>query len=294
MGNLVCEVNTKNIPGLKQCVATYGVINGAWIFPLDFTGETFADMLLEATATTNINAISADRMFILGGANEMTTNVNEANFLETNVSEKVRTRKELLEIDLEFFNLKDCLWAKLQSLDNQKRQVMFITEGEAIMTSDNGTNALGAVCKIYVSNAKPPENKDDVWRIRVKFELVDDIGNFTKAFLPNEQTSGSWKPSSKEGIVDVTIVDNGSAVNSLVVDVTGDCDGREITGLVTADFVVTDAAGNTESVTVTAVGNTYTLAGILAADTYTVTLANQPTMTTKGYENQTPVAIAVS
>jgi hypothetical protein len=292
MGALNCVVDTQNITK-SQCEARYGLITKAMFSP-ENTGLSFADGLLESSWIAEANKTASERLTILPEANDVVRNAEETQFFEGNTSRRRRSRKGRVDFMMSFFDLADCEWEKYLSLDGQRRYVTFVTENEAIVGTDNGTNIQGMLCDIFVDEPTPPENKDGFWTTKVYIYLVETEANFTKVLLPNEQSSGSWRPSTLEGLVDVTITDNGSVVNSLVVDITGDCDNREITELITADFLVTDAANVTETVTATSSGNTYTLAGTLPADTYTVTLKNQPDMTTKGYENQISVDITVA
>ena len=292
---LQCGSGVDNVTQF-DCRARYGAINAIFLSPEE-KELTYANALLEATWTTEINKVTTERLYIMPLADDAIRNQEDAVFFEGNLSNRRKTRDGRVDFVLEYHDQRDCAWEKFRSFDNQRMYAYFLTENEAIIGGDDGTNLVSVPVDVFVSEPIPPENKDDMWKVMVHVYLIETVGNFAKAVLPNDSTYNTgtkWRPSDLRGIVDVTIVDNGSAVNSLVVDITGACDGREITSLVTADFLVKDDGGDTETVTVTVSGNTYTLAGTLLADTYIITLKNQPDMTTKGFENQTSVTITVA
>lgn len=96
-------------------------------------------------------------------------------------------------------------------------------------------------------------------------------------------------------IVDVTLTQVGSLTTTkIVVNVTAECDGTPISGLVTADFIVTKSSDGTAQ-TVTAaesatIPGQYTLTGT-GLVTGTVTLRAASLLTVKAYESDIVVAV---
>lgn len=289
MDVLQCGSSVNNVTQF-DCRALYGAINAVMLSPVEIE-MTYANALLESTFTALINATAASRTYIMPLADDAIRNQEDAVIREGNLSNRRKGRDGRIDFVLEYHDQRDCVWSKLKSFDNQRMYGLFTTENEAIIGGDDGTNLIGVPCDVFVSDPIPPENKDDVWKVLVHVYLIETVGNFAKAVLPNDSTyntSTKWRPSNLKGIVDVVITEVSAAAGSVVVDLTGACDGREITGLVAADFSVTGLASLTSS------GNTYTLSPTTTfTSPLTVTLANQPAMTTKGYENQTALTVTL-
>ena len=230
----------------------------------------------------------------------MIRNVEDPVFNDGNLSKRNRIRKGRVDIAFEYHDERDNVWAVYNSFDEQELYFFGVTENDGIVGGDDGTNFEAVPVDVFVSEPMPSETKDDPWKVMIYIYFKNTIDNFKRVVLPNDSTYNTgtlWSPSDLEGIVDVVITEGtGSATNSLKVAVAGKYDSRVVSTLVTADFIVTDAAGNTESVTASydSTSGEYTLAGTLPADTYTVTLENQPDMTTKGFECQSGDSVDIT
>ena len=134
-----------------------------------------------------------------------------------------------------------------------------------------------------------------------------DVGHAFSIYIDYYQPeqwddSGIWaKPTAfdiedLEGIINVALTLQSASSTEIVVDVKTKCGSVGVSGLVTADFLLTlDSDGSTVAVTATestTVAGRYTLAGTFTLAAHTLKTKDQPDATTKGYE--TPTAIAVT
>jgi hypothetical protein len=93
--------------------------------------------------------------------------------------------------------------------------------------------------------------------------------------------------------VELTIVD--ASATEVNVTVSNFCDGTEVMGLLTADFIFLDAAGDAQTFTAAASadGSSYILSGT-GLETGTLTLRAPSLLTVKAYESVGPVAVTIA
>jgi len=278
---LNCGSSIKNMTAF-QCEARYGAVDAVYLSLEEKSDITYANALVKATWTTNINEADATRLYIFPSASDAIRNQEDPVFFEGNLSKRRKVRDGRVDFAFEYHDQRDCVWSVAKSFNGQRMYAFFQTENEAIIGGDDGTNLLNVPVDVYVSEPIPPENKDGFWKVILYVYLVETEGNFAKAVLPNDSTYNTgtlWKASSLNGIVDCLLTAGAASAASVVFTVTGSCDAREVAGLVLADFTITGAASMSN------VGNVYT---VLPTTTFTsplvITAKNQPTMTTKGYE----------
>lgn len=101
--------------------------------------------------------------------------------------------------------------------------------------------------------------------------------------------------SQLERLTDVELTVIGTPSDTEVtVTVSNFCDGTEVMGLLTADFIFLDAAGDAQTITAapSADGSSYILTGT-ALETGTITLRAPSLLTVKAYESVGPVAVTI-
>lgn len=293
-----CGSGVSNVTNFN-CNTRYGMINAFWLSKAQTT-LSYANALLQALWITKINEAESTRVFIFPGADDVTIVNDGIKFKETNVSKRSLVRQGIDDFTFDYYNQKDCVWNIFKTFNGQEMYAFMLTEKGVILGADNGTSLVAVPCEVIVSEPMPPVNKDEPWKISIYIRLSNTEGNYARAVAPNDSTYNTgtlWNPSALEGIIDVTLTEVGSSSTTvIVVDITGACDGREIDApLVTADFQVYDVSGAAyEVVTVTNSGNRYTITGTFTAGDYIITLKNQPTMTTKGYEYQSSLTVTTS
>lgn len=295
MNILTCGTTVNNV-AKTQCRVNYGMPNRAF---LSFVKKSYsyANALLEATWTTDINLAASSRLYILPPAHDVTNEIEEATIKDGNLLRRYKIRDGREAITFMYENVKDCFVKDLKTFDGMAMYAFLCTESDAIIGGDDGSNLVQVPVDVVVTDYKLPENKDGAYSCAVTLYFRNTKGNKDLFILPNDgnyNTGTLWSPNDLDGIVDVEMTEVSASGTEIVVDVTAECDGREITGLVTADFQVLASNGSSVSVTVTASNNRYTLAGTFAADTYSISLKNQPDMTTKGYETQSTLSVTVS
>ena len=284
-----CVVDIDNI-SRADCKAKYGQIIGVFL-ESDNTGMTFANSLLEATWTAKINAAIGSRLYI-PSLNSMPSdavrNVEEPVFKTGNTGKKIKSRDG--KVDYKFtFDLVTLEQAeRINSLDSFRGYAYFVAKNGVIIGSKTSTNLIPVEVDVFTSEIMSPENEDGFWSIDVYVNIVPTSGYFTKAIIPT-----AFNPLDFQGIkdIDVTVISSSAASKTVVFDVVTTQDGTPVSDLATAtDFRVALASSDVAvtSNSITNVGNRYTL--VLSAATvaaYTIKLINQPSMTVKGYEQQT-------
>lgn len=284
---LNCSQSVYNMTAY-ECEARYGVIDSGFL-SFEQQSNSYANALLEATWTGMINEVASTRVYVFPSADDAVRTQEDPVFFEGNLSKRRMVRKGRVSLALEYHAQRDCVWAVINSFNGQRMYFAARTENEAIIAGDDGTNFVFVPVDVYTSDPIPPENKDDEWKVILYIYFVETQGNFAKALLPYDSTYNSgtlWKASGLEGIVDVTMTEVSAAVSSVVVDITGLCDGREITGLVTADFTVTGLSSVAMSNNRATLTPTSTFTSPLSIE-----LKNQPSMTTKGYEMRSAITV---
>lgn len=288
-----CATTINNLQK-SLCSPSYGQIRKVWLDP-DDTGVTLVNALLQATWTTKVNLVEADRMYVLNeNPFDAVWEFGEAQILEGNTTMRKKANDGTQRLTLTYANLSLCKKDALKSLDGQTKYAYFITSNEYILGGGDSTNLKPVEVKIFVDEAHPSETANDLWKTNVHIDIVPTSGIWVNAVDPF--TANAWRPSLLNGIEDVLFSSITSDVSDgeVVFDVTTFCDGTEVVDLTThGDFLVKLASSGAALTTtgLTYVGNTATLAvtGLTEA-AHTIELKNQPTMTVKGYETRTPIS----
>jgi hypothetical protein len=151
-------------------------------------------------------------------------------------------------------------------------------------TSPDGTKFEGMECEVKPTGVKVPTSTGEVERRGVKIRFIRESEYNARRF----GVETTWADVI-EGLrdVEVSYVSLNEAKTAITVSVVRDCDGTPVLGLAAGDFVLTNDANETVSISsVTASGNNYILAvSALADDGYIVNLATPAAMTTFGYES---------
>lgn len=288
MANITCSTGFANITN-TGCEANYGQVVGVWLDE-DSAGVTYANALLEATWTTKINAARGARMFVINPtrAIDATRDFEDDVFLEGNTALRKKVRDGKIKFTFEYVGLTLCQANNLKTFDGGDLYAYFITANDVIMGGDSGTNLTPVQVETFVSNPIPQENSDDEWRVKFYVDIIPTKDYFKYAASAID-AAVPWNPSQTVGIKDLTLAEVSSSTSQVVVSVTGTCNIADlITDLSTTadqDFIIKDSTGATVSQSsITRSGNEYTILATLTTGTYTITLVNQPGMTTKGYE----------
>jgi hypothetical protein len=291
MADINCSTSSRNI--VKQnCVKDAGQPHSVWL-DVDNDGvATETTALLEATWTTKINATVGDRMIILRDADEVEWTSDDATVKETNTQKTIKTAAGKRTLKMSWYSLTTGMVEAFQALDQQNRYMYLITKKKHIIAgSADGTKVTPVECKLNIDNVKPASASEDLWTLEVNISVLDPDSLYKKMLSPNEQTTGAWDPTAKDGIVDVELTEVSAAAGSIVVDVNGKYDGREVSTLVTAgDWAYTGGA----IMSVANVGNRYTFTPTTTFATGVLSLDNQPSMTVKGVECQTADQLAIT
>ena len=292
----ICTTDRKNISH-AGCIGDYGTLAGAYIDYSGSTGLAYADAKLEANWIAKINAATDSRMYIINPkpiADEYAFDGDERQTTRSTTGKLILGRDGYDGIVFTYYNPTLAQVNRLRTFHNTTAPCYFYTNNEDIIADKNtaDTNIVGVNCNIYVSKFKNPENNDGNEMVTVSYYPTKTTDWQTKVLQKSEL---DFVPSELTGITDVvaTIVSSSVAGQEVVMNITGVPDGNEISSLSTVGdhlmTIVSSGAAVTLS-SVTNVGNVYTfVTSGMTAVPLSWTLANQPPMTVKGYENQTPL-----
>lgn len=196
-----------------------------------------------------------------------------------------------------FFQYSLFLMQKMYTLNGKSgRVILYDGAGNGLGTSPDGTKFKG----LYVKNirvGKPflPDTKDDVMRIGITFEF-SNLEEYTEDIAAIKVDFAD----ELNGLLDVTVayVSSNVAKTEHTITVTKVCDGSAVSGLVTADFLLTDDTPTAESFTAaessTVLGTYVLTTSALGADGYIVNLNIPSVMTTDGYESTGAATFTIS
>ena len=294
---LSCGSSVSNVTEF-QCSANYGVINSGLLSFVE-NKLTYSNALLEASWTTELNKEASTRTYVFPAADDAIRNQEDPVFTEGNLSKRTQVRKGRTDIAFEYHSQRDCVNTVINTFNGQRMYFIARTENEALVGGDDGTNFVYVPVDVFTSDPIPSENKDDPWKVILYVYYVNTIGNFDKFVLPDDETYNTgtlWKPSGLEGLIDATMTEISASATEIKVHIEGNCDEREMTEAVTADFeLLLVSTGATVAVTATHDGGgDYTLAGTFTLAAHTLGFKNQPDMTTKGWETQSTLSITPS
>lgn len=267
---------------------------------LAFTTAAF-EFATRTAAETQANwqtGIQAKSVFPLGQVLEQaSSDTEDGTFTSANGHVTIPTSKGKW-VKTYFFQHTVFLMRKLNSLNGKSgRLILFDGAGNGLGTTPDGTKFKG----IYVKNirvGKPmlPDTKDDVMRIGVTFEF-SNLDEYTSEFAAISVDFAD----ELNGLLDATVtyVSSNVAKTEHTVTVAKLCDGSAVTGLVAADFTISDDTPTVESIVSVAesstVPGTYVITtAALGADNYTVNLVAPSAMTTDGYESTGAASFTIS
>lgn len=279
MSTISCATTLKNI-SLPQCFVKYGAVYALWLDPLNTGVADAATGLLENTWITKINASTGTRMRVVKNPDNVEWENEDIQFVEGNMKRRKKLRPGNRRLKMSWHDLDVDTTERIQSLDGYTGYAYVITDNKYIITgSEDGTKLTPVEIEIFVDNPIQPNGKDELWMLDVYVDFINPDDMNKLAIAPADQTSGSWNPKDIDGIVDVEFTEVSAAAGSVVVKAWGSVDGREVEGLVTADFNVTGLSSVASS------GNQYTLTPTTTfSSPLVIALNDQPAMTTKGFE----------
>lgn len=267
-------VTSRQNIALADKKTVYGVIVGMFLSETPFSFTDVDTAKLEASWDTEINKAAFERVFVLNHV-DLTEpdNQDDVLFVLPNSNTNIKISDGARNVKFTWHALPSCLMNKLRTFNEIIAYACFIHEKNYISGDlDSSLQFIPIEVRLRAENPKLTGGRDAPDTISVNLEIVDPDRLLREVIEP------SFDAKSKDGIIDVTLTEVSSSSTEIVVSVKTECDCSEVIGLVTGDFDV--------SSTSTVVDNedgTYTLSGTYTG-TVTVTLANQPTMTTKGYE----------
>jgi len=195
------------------------------------------------------------------------------------------------------FQIALCNLAALRTFNEVQGRAFIVTgDGQVFGTSPDGAKFKGfKLSEFHVSKLGGTDGTTKrMVELDYQFKLPTEMADYPAVPVLD------WDPLQLTGILDVTLTVTSSAEGSVVVNVTRDCDGENVTGLVIGDFLVLASDGTTEMTPDSfgeSGGGTYVLtysAPVLPADTYTINLATPANQTTGGYEGGTIVSFTIS
>ena len=298
MSRLDCSTNLLNSGG-ADCAFDPGAVIGYVLTPVDYEIESIVTANLEATWTSLINLAEGSRGFPViydGYLQAIAPTDDDPVFEDGLYGVRSKARDGNKRNTMTYFNLSPCITKAMKSYDNQIFRAFEITNnGYWLGYSSDGTKAQGFKVKFFAKHGQKPADDATGWKQTYYVDYVDP-NEFDKNVIFGKPTAFDIK--ELEGIKNVYFTEDSSGTSAIVVDVKGNCDNVGVSGLVTADFVLTlDSTGAEVTVTVTESSTTlgrYSLAGTFAEAAHTLNLRQQPTMTTKGYESAGSIAITPS
>ncbi|MFA6619311.1 MAG: hypothetical protein WCT23_09620 [Candidatus Neomarinimicrobiota bacterium] len=186
-----------------------------------------------------------------------------------------------------------CVSAKLRGFNGQKGRIFIFYESGVILgTSSDGVKVQGLTLNNLEVEKRPMTDNATLSLSKVMLRLNDAT---EKEDRPVTCLPTSWSFADLYGLLDVDIVASSPTVAGLVIDVTVECSGDPLVGLVKTDVIIKDSAGATKEVTTLTdnTGGNYTVALTLTAGDYTVTLASAATLSIEGYESSGEVSFTV-
>lgn len=288
-----CSVSKGNT-GLSQCLDDLGYDYMLLHTPTDYEIDTEANAKLEATYLTGINAHNIYPMPAFEKIEDTSEDdVNE----DTSLGNSIPVREGKYGATGSF-RVALCNLAALRTFNNVKGRVFIVTSnGKIFGTSPDGTKFKGfELSKFKVSLLKGTDGTTARW-VHLEYQLANptEMGDF-----PAVPDITAWNPTTLVGVKDVTVTVVSSSATSVVVDVSGNCDGEGVEGLVVGDFqFLNDSAVEQTPTSVTDnEDGTYTCAftdaAQLAADDYTVDLLDPASQTTGGYESAAAASFTIS
>lgn len=196
------------------------------------------------------------------------------------------------------FQVALCNLAALRTFNEVQGRAFIVTgDGQVFGTSPDGAKFKGfKLSEFHVSMLKGTDGTTKrMVELDYQFKLVTEMADYPAVPVLD------WDPLTLTGIVDCTLTVTSSAEGSVVVNVTRDCDGQAVTGLLVGDFTMLASDGTTEMLPGDGFAEngsgTYTFTfttPVLPDDTYTVNLTTPALQTTGGYEGGTAASFTIA
>lgn len=290
MAELTCISNWENISN-ELCSKAYGPVKS--VFLLKSLSE-ITDMdtaILEATWENLINSADADRLYVLNGFREVEWENGEDAVNEDSFGGKLKMVSGNRSMTGYYWETSRTKLRNLKKMDGSEAYVFLVTQNGYILgVSSDETKFTPMKTQVWVGAEIAPANRTENWRLPFTIDFKEPDNVNTYAVLPT-----AFDANDLDGIVNVDLATSSPTTSSVTVTVTGEADGREVSGLVADDFTLLDDAGDSVSISsVTSSGNVYTVNATMTSGDYTINLVNQPSMTTKGYESTGATSFTVS
>jgi len=245
----------------------------------------------EATWDTLINSATAGRMYVIKALKNVEWDNEETPMVEGNTKRRKKSRAGHRRVIGEVWDLTRQEVADYKLFDGGTLYVFDVTEnGDVLGASSDGTKYTPMKVKFHIDNEMPPNGVDELWRLQVHVDYLEPSSAWEKQFNPSDLSASAWKAKDKDGILDVFFTEVSAASGSVVIDINGLIDNREVD----VDFVAADFTSTIGAITsVSHVGNVYTLTPTTTFATGTLQFAGQPAMTTTGYETRTALSITI-
>jgi len=233
-----CVIAKKNL-GISKCNALPALMKGMITTPVGFSLST-SNALLKASWQNALLASASNRIYLWPKFKMFENTSEEAIYEETDLSsQKVRDGRYRFRVSVQESL---CLHkAMFTHSGNASAKVFLIdTENQLIGTLNASGNFVGF--DIELLNVEKLKFNDGKVSTKTPIYLV--LSDNKELDVNGAIISGSGFVNDLFSIVDVDVVQSGSATSSLIkVTVKATCDGTSIDGLVAADFTVKSSAG---------------------------------------------------
>lgn len=249
------------------------------ITPIDFTFATITSALTVADVITAMKADKADRIYLTPRCDSHEEKSKEPTFFDSANNGMLKMSEGVISFDLIQGTENENLYQKLRGFDNKTVRLFVGDDNKNILcTSSDGTKIKGFEATVYVTartisdGTKPSQFKITV-NIKNSTEWIDE-----KVVLQPIKEADPWSLNDLDGVYDVDLSATATTIAGTTVKVHIDSydltDSRgAITGLTSADFVLKNGSGVTQSITsVTDNGDgTYAVVATIATG-YTINL----------------------
>lgn len=276
----------------RNCKAALGMAKVFALSPIN-THFTSAGIKDKTNWTTAINDSPESRLFFFHDPDNITITNGEMKLVDNNLTGQSFAGQGDIKLAYEFHSRDMAIYNKLLQFNDTVMYLYLGTENNLILYHDNGTNAQGIKVQVFVGNFMLQENKGAVGKNMFIMNVLNPDKWINAQFDCNDATV-AWDITEERGTSDVTINVVSASSTVVIMDIIETDNGAKVTSLVTGDFIMYEDDGTTPVAgTITKTSNRYTWTGTGFATDYIIGLKNQPAMTTKYFECQTPVTITV-
>lgn len=278
------DVKNRNTGANEQC------LEGLMVFPVlavpGFKFESIADF---KNKEKWVEAIAEKKLIPLFDVEELTPANTEDTYFEgrtkryrTAVGKKMTTYTSFLSV---------CSHFALKSYDKKDMQLFEFTEDNAIKGVNAGSGAVKGQ-DVYLEIGKRVDATADrpaSTQVTINYKDYNQFEDNAVIARPE------WSYTDLYGIFDVTLQLISATSTNIVLKVLTGCGGGDmpVEGLLAADFVVRNATGQAQSVTLTESNGVYTIVGTDFATGYTVELKEVVTIDDISYEGEDSITLTV-